>query len=314
MATPLITVSRATELIPNFPSGDTSVMTDIVNAASDTVVRFCNNPFVQQLYDNVYDGSGARNLLLYHYPINYIKRISTNPTNCCGIHQTNNSCSRASWRLDGDTSQPPNPNNLYLESALNGVITNITIGPLTSATPSITVNSNSPITIPQMFSISDLANAINTYAGSYGWQATALGMFGTWPIADVRPPQGAMEARWYGYAFLQMFALNFYIFDFNPEVGEIVSPQGFDFGYRNYRVIASCGYSEVPNPVQQATAALAVAVYNSIGVNTNLQSESLGSYNYTTIADKTFHNLDMISRYGLFLYKNHRIAKYKVTV
>jgi len=162
--------------------------------------------------------------------------------------------------------------------------------------------------------LSDLATAINTYAGSYGWQATALGRFSTWPIADLRPPQGALEARWSGYAFLQMFALNFFQFDFNAEIGEVVSALGFDCGYRNYRVIYQAGFSTIPYAIQQCVAALAVSVFNSMGVNSNLQSESLGGYSYTTIAEKNFHNLDMITRYGLALYRSHRIGKFKVTV
>ncbi len=310
----LITLSRATELIPNFPSADNAVMQDIVNAASDTVVRWCNRDFVLTTYDEVYDGPGARNLLLNQYPITQILRASTNPVNAMGIHQSDNGCSRASWRLDATTDSPPAPNNLYLVSAKNGVETNIVIGPVTSASPTITINGGSPTSIPQMFMLSDLASAINAYAGSYGWAAQALGMFTTWPIADLRPPQGALEARWYGYAFLMMFALNFFLFDYNPDVGEIVSPQGFDFGYRNYRVIYQAGFSTVPNPIQQAVAALAVAVYQGRGQNANLQTESLGGYSYTTLAERTFHQLDLISRYGLNLYKNHRIAKFKVTV
>jgi len=292
----LITLSRATELIPNFPSADNAVMTDVLNAASDTVVRWCNRDFVLTTYDELLDGSGARNLLLSQYPVTQILRIATNPVNCLGIHQSDTGCSRASWRLDGTSASPSVPNNLTMVSAKNGVETTIVVGPVTSATPSVTINGGSPTTIAQMRMLSDLATAVNTYAGSYGWQATALGMFGTWPIADLRPPQGALEARWYGYAFLQMFGLNFFMFDYNPDIGEIVSSQGFSFGYRNYRVIYQAGYSTVPYPVQQAVAALAVAVYQARGINPNLQSESLGGYSYTTLADKAFQQLDLVSR------------------
>jgi hypothetical protein len=289
-------------------------MDDIVNASSDTVIRYCNRDFALTTYDEVLDGSGARNLLLSQYPVTQILRIATNNTNAMGIHQSDTGCSRASWRLDGTTASPSVPNYLYLVSAKNGVETAVTIGPVTSATPTVTINGGSPTTIAQMLTLTDLATAINTYVGSYGWQSIALGQFGTWPIADLRPPQGALEARWYGYAFLTMFGLNFFLFDFNPDVGEIVSAQGFDFGYRNYRVIYQAGYSTVPSPIQQAVAALAVSVYQSRGINTNLQSESLGGYSYSLIADKTFHQLDLVSRYGLNLWKSHRIGKFKVTV
>lgn len=308
----LINLLRATEIVPNFPSADNAVMQDIVNAASDTVIRYCNRDFILATYDELYDGPGARNLLLNQYPVTQILRASSHNTNALGIHQGDTLCSRASWRLDGTTASPSVPNYLYLVSAKNGIETTITIGPVTSASPTVVINGGSPTTIAQMRMLSDLATVINTYGGAYGWQATALGVFGTWPIADLRPPQGALEARWYGYAYLMMYSMNMFSMDYNPDIGEIVSAQGFDFGYRNYRVIYQAGFSTVPNPIQQAVAALAVAVYQGRGQNPNLQSESLGGYSYTNLAERTFHQLDLVSRYSLQLYRNHRISKYKV--
>lgn len=310
----LITRARATELIPNFPTADNSLMDDLVNAASDTVVRYCNRDFVQTTYDQVYDGTGARNLLLDQYPVTQILRVSMNPIQVAGIWQSDTGCSRASWRLDGTSASPPVPNYLYLVSAKNGIETTVTIGPVTSATPTVVINGGAPTTFAQMRTINDLASAIVTYGGTYGWTATGLGIYGTWPIADLRPPQGALEARWSGYAYLWLHSMNLFAFEYNPDVGEIVSPQGFDFGYRNFRIIYQAGYATVPYSVQQATAALAVAVYQSRGINTNLQSESLGGYSYSAATDKTFKQLDLVGQYGLNLYKSHRIAKYKVNL
>jgi hypothetical protein len=309
----LIDVDRASELLPNFNTADTSVLTDIVNAASDVVVKYCNRDFVLTTYDEVYDGTGDYNLLLNQYPITQIQRVAYTYQQTTMIRNENSSVTRASWRLDGTTDQPPLPNNLTLESANAGVITTIVIGPLTSTSPTVTVNGGSPTTFAQMLTYTDLANAINTYGGAYGWTAQALGPFTTWPLADVRPPQGAFEARWFGTTYLMLHAWGLQSFDYNPYVGEVVSPQGFDFGYRNYRVIYQAGYATVPDAIQQATAALAVSVYNGRSINTNLAGENLGSYSYTTIAEKTFHNLDLISRYGLNLWKNHRVAKFKLT-
>lgn len=309
----LITVDRASELIPNFNGTDTDVLTDIVNAASDTVCRYCNRDFVLTTYDEVYDGTGDYNLLLNQYPITEIQRVAYTYQQTTMIRNTDSLVTRASWRLDGTTDSPPVPNNLTLISAKGGVITTIVIGPITSSSPTVTINGGSPTTISQMLTYADLAAAINTYGGAYGWNAQALGQFTTWPLADTRSPQGAFEARWFGNSYLMLHAWGLQDFDFNPDVGEIVSAQGFDWGYRNYRVIYQAGYVTVPEPIQQATAALAVAVYNGRSVNANLAGENLGSYSYTTIAEKTFHNLDLISRYGLSLWKNHRIAKFKLT-
>jgi hypothetical protein len=309
----LITLDRASELLPNFQDTDTAVLTDIVNAASDIVCRYCNRDFTLTTYDEVYDGTGDFNLLLNQYPITQVQRVAYTYQQTTMIRNTDSLVTRASWRLDGTTDSPPVPNNLTLISAKNGVITTVVIGPLTSTTPTVTVNGGSPTAIGQTLTYADLSNAINNYAGTYGWTAQPLGMFTTWPLADTRPPQGAFEARWFGTTYIELHAWGLQDFDYNPDIGEIVSAQGFDFGYRNYRVIYQAGYATVPESIQQATAALAVSVYNGRNVNTNLAGENLGSYSYTTIAEKTFHNLDLISRYGLNLYKNSRIAKFKLT-
>jgi hypothetical protein len=311
--TPLIDVSRASELIPNFNDADNSVLTDIVAAASDTVCKYCARDFTLQTYDEVYDGTGDYNLLLNQYPITQVLRVAYTYQQAVMIRNQDNLVTRASWRLDGDTSSPPLPNNLTLISANAGIVTTIVIGPLTSTTPTVTVNGGSPTTIGQMLTYADLSNAINTYGGANGWTSQPLGQFPTWPLADVRPPQGAFEARWFGTTYLMLHAWGLQSFDYRPTTGEIVSPQGFSWGYQNYRVIYQAGFETIPDAIQQATAALAVSVYNGRSVNTNLAGENLGSYSYTTIAEKTFHNLDLISRYSLNLYKDRRVAKFKLT-
>jgi hypothetical protein len=309
----LIALARATELVPNFPSSDNGVLQDCIDAASDVIERWCNRTFAVTTYDELYDGTGSMNLLLNNYPITQVLRVSFDPINVLQIHMTDITSSRASWRLDGDTNTPPNPNNLYLVSLKNGIETDITIGPLTSTTPTITIN-GTPTTISQMLTYNDLANVINTYGGTYGWSAQALGIYTTWPVAELRPPQGAFESKWFGVSYAKLHSWNLMDFEQNPDIGEIVSPMGFAFGYRNYRIVYQAGYATIPNPVQQACAALAVSVYNSRAVNANLANENLGGYSYSNIAEKNFHSLDIVSRFSLPLYKNHRIAKFKITM
>jgi hypothetical protein len=310
----LIALARATELVPNFQSSDNTVMQDCINAASDVIVRYCNRDFVLTTYDELYDGTGARNLLLNQYPLTQVLRVMYNPINVLQLRMTDQTTSEATWRLDGDSSSPPNPNYLYLLSWKTGVQTSVTIGPLTSSTPTVSVNGGTGTNISQLYTYNDLATAINTYAGTYGWSAQALGIYTTWPISQARPPQGGFSARWFGVSYLTLHSWTLPAFEQNPDIGEIVSPIGFEMGYRNFRVIYQAGYSTVPNPVQQACAALAVSVYNSRAVNANLANENLGGYSYGNIAEKNLHSLDIVSRYGLPLFKNHRIAKFKVTV
>ncbi len=56
-----------------------------------------------------------------------------------------------------------------------------------------------------------------------------------------------------------------------------------------------------------------MSVYNSRGVNANLASENLGGYSYSAITEKNFHSLDIVGRFGISLYKNHRAARFKVS-
>src|SRR4051794_31843711 len=108
----LITVDRASELIPNFQPADLSVLTDIVNAASETVVRYCNRDFTLTTYDEVYDGTGDVNLLLSQYPITKVLRVAYTYQQTTMLRNTDAAVTRASWRLDGTTDQPSLPNNI----------------------------------------------------------------------------------------------------------------------------------------------------------------------------------------------------------
>lgn len=303
----LITLARATELVPNFSSSDNTVMTDIVNAASDCVERYCNRRFALTTYDELLDGTGDYNIFVSNYPITALLRVAYNPIQVMSIRNTDTGCARATFRIDGTSASPPLPNVLYLVSMKNGVETAININLQTGAT---SVDGVAGTTFT-MVTLDNLATAINSFAG---WAAGAMGIFTSWRVDDIRPPQGANECRWFGNAYLKLHSWNLADYEQNPDVGEIVSPQGFTFGYRNYRIIYTAGYSTIPEPVQQAVADLAVAVYVNRGVNPNLTAENLGGYSYSQITEKTFHQLDLISRYSLPLYKSYRVAKYKLTI
>lgn len=303
----LIDLSRATEQIPNFNNANLAILSGIVDAASDVVTRYCNQEFEKKTYDELCDGSGYLNLLLPRFPVTKILRIAFNLANCIMVRNTDSGVSRASYRLDGDDSTPALPNNLYLDSWKNGVETSIIISVKTGST---SLN-GTPGTTFSMLTFNDLATAISSFS-AYGWTATALGLFTTWPVQELRPPQGAFDCHLQGTAFMQLHSWNLNSFEVNPDVGEVAAPMGFTRGYRNYRVIAEYGYDEVPAAVQQATAELAAAVYLDRGRNPNLQSENLTGYSWSASAQKTFDNLSLAAKYGLSLYRNRRIGKFKL--
>lgn len=312
MALPLCTLARASSLIPHFPTADNAVLSDCISASTEIITRYCNRNFVLTTRDDLYDGTGDFNLLLYDYPVTKVLRVSFNEVSVVQFRMSDLGCSRASWRMDTTTTdQPPRPGYLYLVSMKNGNETDVTIGPLTSASPTVVINGVTS-SIAQMKTLQDLADRVNTYAGSFGWVSTAIGPYSSWAIADIRPINAAFESRWFGVSYLTLHVQNQPTYNLNPDIGELVSPFFFSRGYRNYRVIYQCGYPSVPEAIQQATAALAVSVYQARNLNTNVVSESLGGYSYTNIAEKSFHSLDLITKYGLDLYKNWRVAKYKL--
>lgn len=304
----LITLARAEEQIPNFNSADSAVLQDIVNASSDVIERELARTFALTTYDELYDGPGYFNLLLNNYPVTQVLRVALNPVNVLQIRNTDPDVSRASYRIDGDTNIPPRPNVLYLVSMKNGVETAININ-LQSGATSVNGVAGSTYT---MVTLANLATAINTFS-AYGWNALALGIYTSWPIDDLRPPQGAFDTRWQGNAYVSLHSWNQSGFDINPDIGELVAGNGFSRGYRNYRVIYQAGYSTIPYPIQQACAELAASVYLNRGQNPNLVSESLGGYSYTlNTAEKSFKSLSLTARYGLSDWKNRRVAKFRV--
>src|SRR5579883_943221 len=229
----LISVQRATELIPNFNTGDLTVMTDCVNAASEIIEKWCNRTFAVTTYDELYDGCGYQNLLLNNYPLISIQKIAKNQFNVLQLMNPVQSNTTATVATDAT--------NVYLA----------------------TVNASNPsqqasIVLPRAnyTTIQSLADDINNNTNnnpiapaSVGWHAYALGTYNLWPVSALYAPQGALDARW-GTPYLWLHVITLYSFDFNPAVGEVVSVQGFERGYRNFRVQYTAGFDPIPEPVQ----------------------------------------------------------------
>lgn len=290
---PLITVDRATDLVPNFDSTDKTVMASCVNAASGVIEKYCNRTFASTSYDELYDGTGDKNLLLDQFPTQTITQVMFNPMPVMQIRNTDSGVQRASFRIDGDTSTPPVPNKMYLVSVKSGITTTRTI------------------TLSTTVTLADLATAINAYSAD-GWAATALGTFTTWATADLYPLQPAKDCKWFGNAYLMLHVWNLPEYLYRAETGELISQMGFALGNANFRVKYTAGFCVVPEAIQQACAALAVGTYLARGINPNLTSESLGSYSYSVAAERSFKQLDIVSKFGISLYRNLRAQRFKV--
>lgn len=281
----LITLQRASELIPSFNSGDNAVLMDIIAASSDLIEKYCNRTFAVQSYDEVYDGNGSRemNLLLNQFPVVSVSRIALFLQNVLMIQSTDTARSMATVRLDAT--------NLYLQWETNGVAGSATL-----------VLASYP-------TLNDLAAGISAVSG---WSSSALGsVLGAYPTSFLRPPQGGFDVRWSGCCYLKMHTFNLSQFEQNPAIGELVLPTPFP-GYQTVRVIYSAGFATIPEAIQQACAELAAMVYQGRSQNPNLTSESLGGYSYTRIAEASFSNLSPAATAALSQYKNYRVPKWRV--
>jgi hypothetical protein len=221
---------------------------------------------------------------LNNYPIQSISRVAMFNQNVLMIQNTDSTRSSATFSLDAT--------NLNLAWQTNGVAGSQTL------------------TLASYPTIQNLATAVSAVSG---WSATALGsIFANYPVSFLRPPQGAFDVRWTGSAYLKMHTYNLADYDQNPLTGEIVSPMGFGFGSQIVRVVYTAGFATIPAPIQQACAELAVMVYNARGQNANLQSENLGGYSYSRIAETSFKNLSAASASAIMQYKSYRAARWRV--
>lgn len=277
----LITLARAKEAIPNFPSADDTVLQHIVSACSGVIERYCNRVFEQATYDELYSGNGYPDLRLDHFPLISIARVAIEPTPVLRIRNTNTANSRATVRVTST--------GLTLTSVASAVTTTTSLAFATYTT------------------VSALATAV---AAVSGWTATASSPHATWASADLRAIQGALNAvNEEASLFLHVRELS--EFHANDTTAELFSRFGWPRGYRNVRVVYDAGFASVPEAIQQACAELCAHVYHGRGLNTNLQSESLGGYSYTMAASKGLESLSAAGKQALALYRVIRVPPFR---
>lgn len=275
----LITNTRAKEAIPNFPSADETILTNIVAAASDFIERYCARTFASTSYDELYNGTGQRTLFLNNFPVTAVSRVATGLTDVIQVDYTG-SGSRA----------------LVQVTSTGVTLTSVASG--TTTTNSVTFASNTTITA--------LATAISAVSN---WTATALSSYGSWASADLKAIQGNYNAT--SPVNLKVHVTDLGYFDVNADIGELYVPGHFAKGYRNYRVSYTAGFSSVPEPVQQACAEYAAALYKARTINPALQSESLGQYSYTVAARQLFDALPS-AKQALSVYRVHRVKPFTI--
>jgi hypothetical protein len=253
----LITLARAYQDLQGV-SGQDALLGTLITAISDAIEKYCRRRFVTASFDELYDGTGDRRMLLRQYPIQSVQSVRYRPVTVLKI--TNTLAANVQARVSVLST------GLQLVSVNAGVKTTVTAGLTFAANPTL----------------SALATAVtgvgNGWSGQYVGDATN---YGSWPSADLYVPasygdtlegsgvlqsQGALQSVAGSFAELKLhtYELAGYQWDARGWLlraipytdPELLHPEDliFPVGINNFRVQYTAGYTTVPEAVQEACA------------------------------------------------------------
>jgi hypothetical protein len=262
----LITLARAYQALQGVSNQDTLLGT-LVTAISDAVEKYCRRRFVTWGYDELYNGTGDRRLLLRQYPVQSVKSVRYRPVTVLKVINTNtllNQQARAAVTSTG----------LQCSRVASGVA--VTEALLTWAS------------YPTLSALAAAVTALgNGWQGQVVGDTTVTGDYGLWPSADLYVPgsygdalegagvlqsQGALTCRGQ-YAELKMhtYELAGYQWDARGWLlraipytdPELLHPEDLVWptGVNNFRVQYTAGYTTVPEGVQEACARWVARAY-----------------------------------------------------
>ena len=253
----LITLSRAYQALQGV-SGQDTLVSALITAYSEAIEKYCRRRFVSTSYDELYNGTGDRRLLLRQYPVQLVASVRYRSVTVLKI--TNTDLTNVQARVAVLST------GLQLVSVKNGVKTTATAGLTFASNPTL----------------SALAAAVS--AAGNGWSAQYVGdttNYGSWPSADLYVPasygdtlewsgvlqsQGALQGVAGSFAELKMhtYELQGYQWDARGWLlraipytdPELLHPEDlvFPVGINNFRVQYTAGYSTIPEAVQEACA------------------------------------------------------------
>ena len=276
----LIDLDYARQNIPTSQDSDEPAISTLITAASKAIVKFCRREFIQTTYDDLYNGTGDRRLILRKPPLISIQSVRYRPVTVLKIQNTlaNTPIARATVTSTGLT--------LFWQTS--GVAT-----------------TNTTVTWASNVSVIAVQNAVNALGN--GWSAAGAG-YDQWPSADIYCPngisagtdatlpasQGALTAAGQ-FAELKLHTYELAGYQIDQRRGwllraipytdpELLHPEDliWPVGINNFRVQYTAGFATVPEDVQQACAELVTSWFVQRGRDLTLQAESIhGSYSYT---------------------------------
>lgn len=302
----LIDLDRARQNLPSATNTDEPTISTLISAASRAVMRYCRRNFVQTDYDELYNGTGDRRLILRRYPLLKVASVRYRPVTVLKVQNNLASTPIARVRVTS---------------------TGLTLTRVTSGS----IVTDSSVTFAGNATVLSLQNAVNALGS--GWQAAGAG-YDAWPSADLYCPNGPTAAaadaplpagqgdltaagqfaelkmHTYELAGFQVDAAHGWLLRAIPYSDpELLHPEDlvWPVGIGNFRIQYTAGYATVPEDVQEACAEWVATLFKDLGRNQNVQSEdTAGVYRVQSVAES-------LSRppYGirtlLAPYRNHRV-------
>ena len=249
----LVTLARAEQSMQNYtPGSNDAVVSTLITAASDAIEKYCCRHFYSRSFDELYNGTGDRRLVLREYPIQSVQSVRYRPVTVLKIQ---------------NTDQLTNQRATVAVTSTGLTLTRVASGIVTTDTSS---------TFAGFPTLQSLVNNINSLGN--GWTAQIVGVnpgdYGSWPSADLYVPpsygdgvqsQGALTARGVN-AELKMHTYELAGYQWDPRGWllraipytdpELLHPEDliWPVGINNFRVQYTAGYTTIPEAVQEACA------------------------------------------------------------
>jgi hypothetical protein len=302
----LIDLDRARQNLPSAANTDEPAISTLISAVSRAVVRYCRRDFLQTDYDELYDGTGDRRLILRQYPLLKVSSVRYRPVTVLKIQNSlaNTPIARVRVTSTGLT------------------LTRVTTG-VTVTDTSITFAGNATVVAVQ--------NAVNALGN--GWSAAGQG-YDQWPVADLYCPNGLTSSTADAplpasqgdltaagqFAELKLHTYELAGFQLDQRRGwllraipytdpELLHPEDliWPVGVSNFRVQYTAGYATVPEDVQEACAEWVATLFKDLGRNRNVALENTaGVYSFRAMSEAA-HRPPYGVRTLLAPYRNFRV-------
>lgn len=222
----------------------------LIDAATAWLETLCDRQFMSRDYTEYYDGNGAADFYMNHWPVTKVTRLSVGRENVLAVRCNASGATWATVRSDGTSLI------LVYDDSSGEQSTSLAYTTYTTVT--------------------DLAAQVNATSG---WETQSVGDFGDYLTADIcdMPAHYAKD----DYAYLEVPYAAEADFRCEEDTGRLDYPPGIPCGRQNIYVEYTAGYSTVPADLELACLETVQSLYNRTRRDAELASERLGDYAWT---------------------------------